>query len=175
MQQVYKEDRHQISMKEVACAEIQYTRKQKEQRRLFAAEDFARGMKAADVARKYNVHRSSASRWKRDFEEEGKKGLASQKGSGRPTKLSDQQKVTLADFLVEGAQKYGFETDLWTSKRVVKLIKKEFGINYHFNHIPKLLHALDFRPIKPAKQAAEKDENKKKEWLKTTWVKLKKT
>ncbi len=54
---------------------IRLTRKQLEQRRLLAAKDFAQGMKPVDVARKYNAHRSSASRWKRRFDKEGEKGL----------------------------------------------------------------------------------------------------
>ena len=140
-----------------------------------AAKDFAQGMKPADVARKYNVHRSSASRWKRTFGKEGEDGLTSQSSSGRPMKLTNEQKNHLTTLLVQGACSCGFETELWTGKRVSKLIKKEFGITYHFNHIPKLLHALDFRPVKPEKKAGEKDEGKKDEWLRTTWVHLKKT
>lgn len=153
---------------------IRLTRKQLEQRRLLAAKDFAQGMKPVDVARKYNAHRSSASRWKRRFDKEGEKGLGSQSSSGRPMKLNEGQKDQLVTLLIQGARTYGFETDLWTGKRVSKLIKKEFGVDYHFNHIPKLLHSLDFRPVKPERQAGEKDEEKKEEWLKTTWVQLKK-
>ena len=89
-------------------------------------------------------------------------------------KLNEGQKDQLVTLLIQGARTYGFETDLWTGKRVSKLIKKEFGVDYHFNHIPKLLHSLDFRPVKPERQAGEKDEEKKEEWLKTTWVQLKK-
>jgi len=154
---------------------IKLTREQLELRRLLAAEDFAFGMKPVDVARKYNVHRSSAARWKRVFEKEGKAGLFSQNSSGRPMKLTCKQKEQLTDFLIQGASAYGFETDFWTGKRVSELIKKEFGIKYHFNHIPKLLHSLDFRLVKPERKAAEKDDNKKEEWLRTTWVQLKKT
>ncbi len=154
---------------------IKLTREQLEQRRLLASEDFTARMKPADVARKYNVHRSSASRWKRAFEKEGKAGLLSQNSSGRPTKLTRNQKKQLTDFLIRGASAYGFETDLWTGKRVCELIKREFGIEYHFNHIPKLLHSLDFRLVKPERKAAEKDDSKKEEWLRTNWVQLKKT
>lgn len=153
---------------------IKLTRKQMEQRRILASEDLTNGMSQADVARKYSVYRSSVLRWEKRLEKEGKEGLKEKKAKGRPSKLNSYQEQQLTDLLVRGAQACGFEADLWTAKRVGMVVEREFGVVYHFKHIPKLLRSLDFRLIKPERKAAEKDDAKKEEWLKTTWVYLKK-
>ena len=153
---------------------IKLTRKQMEQRRILASKDLDAGMKQADVARKYGVYPSSVSQWVKRLKKEGKNGLKERKAKGKLSKLSRDQKEQLTGLLILGAQACGFENDLWTAKRVGIVIEREFGVVYHFRHIPKLLRSLDFRLIKPDRKAAEKDNAKKEEWLKTTWVHLKK-
>ena len=153
---------------------LKLTRKQMEQRRLMAAKDLSIGMKQADVARKYGVNRSNISRWTKTLKKEGKSGLQMRKAKGAEPKLDLKQRGLLVEILVAGAKNYGFKTDLWTGKRVCKVIEKEFGASYHFKHIPKLLRGLDFRLIKPKRQANEKNEEEKREWIKTTWEYIKK-
>ena len=153
---------------------IKLTRNQMEQRRMLASEDLANGMSQADVARKYGVYPSSVSRWVKRLQNEGKEGLKEKKAKGQSSKLNSDQKQQLTGLLILGAQACGFETDLWTAKRVGLLIEREFDVVYHFRHIPKLLRSLGFRLVKPDRKAAEKDDAKKEEWLRTTWVYLKK-
>jgi transposase len=73
------------------------------------------------------------------FSMEGNEGLCMRKAKGRKSKLNSNQKKMLVEILVSGAKKYGYKTDLWTSKRVCKVIEKEFEVEYHFKYIPKLL------------------------------------
>lgn len=153
---------------------IKLTREQMEQRRLMAAEDLLASMKQADVARKYGVNCSSVSRWAKTLRGEGKEGFRMRKAKGRKSKLTLEQKKDLVKILVSGAKTYGYKTDLWTSKRVCKVIEKKFGVKYHFKHIPKLLRALDFRPVKPKRQANEKNEEEKQKWINITWERIKK-
>lgn len=154
--------------------DIRMTRKQLEQRRYLAAKDLESGMPQADVARKYNVAESSVSRWAKSIREKGTHGLKRKKATGRPPKLTDEQKQELADILGKGALKYGFQTNNWTGKRVSAVIRKTFGVEYHYKHIPKLLRSMKFRKIKPKRKAMERDEEKRKEWLETTWEEIKK-
>ena len=153
---------------------LKLTRKQREQRRLMAAEDLSNGMKPADVARKYDVNRSNVSCWTKTLKKEGKTGLQMRKAKGAEPKLNLKQRESLVEILVAEAKNYGFKTDLWTGKRVCKVIEKDFGVSYHFKHIPKLLRILDFRLVKPKRQANEKNEEEKREWIKTTWEYIKK-
>jgi transposase len=154
--------------------DIKMTRKQLEQRRYMAAKDLESGMSQADVARKYNVAESSVSRWAKSIRENGKNGLKKRKATGRKTKLTDLQKQELAGILSKGALASDFQTNNWTGKRVSAVIKKNFGVEYHYKHIPKLLRSMKFRKVKPKRKAMERDEEKRIEWLGTTWEEIKK-
>jgi transposase len=76
--------------------------------------------------------------------------------------------------LEEGAQAHGWETDLWTSKRVSALIEKEFDIDYTPRHCSRRIRELGYRPVKPGEGAAEKDPEEKKRWLNEEGEQLKK-
>ncbi|UGT93490.1 helix-turn-helix domain-containing protein [Mycobacterium ostraviense] len=60
-------------------------------RRMAAADMFARGKRQVDVVDKLGVSAQTASRWHRTFLAEGKKGLAGAGRAGRLPKLSDEQ------------------------------------------------------------------------------------
>ena len=155
-------------------SDIELTRKQKEQRRLLAAKDLENGMTQAEVARKYHVDDSTACRWDKARKEKGLDGLKATKATGRPPKLSSRQKKELVETINAGALKSGFDTNNWTGKRVSALIKKNFGIEYHYKHIPKLLRSMKFRKVKPKRKAKERDEEKRKEWIENNWEEIKK-
>lgn len=156
-------------------SDIKLTREQKEQRRLLAAKDLEAGMTQAEVARKYHVADSTSCLWNQARKKKGIDGLRSTKSSGRPSKLSSEQKEELVKLLKAGAIKAGFETDVWFGTRVCELIKNQFGVNYHYKHIPKLLRELGFRLVKPKRRAHEQNEEVRQEWIETTWEEVKKT
>ena len=137
---------------------IELTRKQKEQRRFLAANDLENGMTQAEVARKYQVDDSTSCRWDQAHKKKGLDGLKATKASGRPSKLNPEQKEELIELLNGGAIKAGFQTDIWNGKRVSKLIKDHFDVDYNFKHIPKLLRTLGFRQVKPKRKAHEQNE-----------------
>lgn len=60
--------------------------------------------------------------------------------------------------LLDGALKYGYSTDLWTQRRVSEVIGREFGIQYHPNHMWRFLTGLGWSCQKPEKRARERDE-----------------
>jgi transposase len=155
-------------------SDIELTRKQKEQRRFLAAKDLEKGMSQAEVARKYHVDDSTACRWDQARKEKGLDGLKATKAPGREPKLSVEQKDELVELLKDGAVKSGFQTDIWTGKRVCELIKDQFDVDYHFKHIPRLLRALGFRQVKPKRKAHEQNEEKRQEWIENTWEYAKK-
>jgi len=153
---------------------VHLTREQMEERRFLAGADLEAGMKQTDVARKYGVSDATASRWAKTVRDEGIDGLKMHKATGQPTKLDEEEERQLVEILIAGPRAYGYKTDLWNSTRVAEVIRKEFRVTYHIHHIPKLLHRLGFRSIKPKRQAKEKSDKRKQEWLNTTWVHVKK-
>ena len=76
------------------------SRQELERRRLVAGEDLKSGMSQADIARKYNVHPSSACRWNKELQENGIKGLNRKKAPGASSKLSKDQQEALRKILL---------------------------------------------------------------------------
>jgi len=148
--------------------------KDKEARRLAAARDLLDGMPQVEVATKYGVKRQTVHIWKKWLDKKGLDGLTSRPRSGRPTKLNEEQCRALVEVLLKGPREQGFRTDAWNSRRVQRVIEQAFGVEYHVNHVPRLLRSLGFRPRKPDRQALEKDEAAKQAWLETTWEYCKK-
>ena len=52
---------------------------------------------------------------------------------------------------------HGYRTNLWTTARIAELIR-QFGIQYHRDHVGRLMHSLNWSPQKPERRALERDE-----------------
>jgi transposase len=76
--------------------------------------------------------------------------------------------------LLEGPEKLGYETPLWTCDRVGHLIQEEFGIRYHSGHVWKILRQLNWSPQRPAGRALERNEEAIAHWKRKTWPEIKK-
>src|SRR6266446_8679349 len=88
-----------------------------EVRRMEAARLLRAGLSQSEVARKVGVHRQSVSRWARELEESGVRGLRRAKRTGRPPKLSPAQLRDLERALKRGPAAFGFASGLWTASR----------------------------------------------------------
>jgi transposase len=145
-----------------------------QRRRSRAINLIEQGYTPVEVARIVGVDRRSVRRWKAAYNAQGKKALEAKPVPGRPPKLNERQKERLAEELLEGAQAHGFDTDLWTCPRVGQVIQKQFGVNYHEDHIGRLLHSMGFSPQKPQRRAVERDEQEIQRWVKEEWSRIKK-
>jgi len=158
---------------------VSLTREQKEQRRLAAAEELLETDKTqTQIAEDHGVTPAAVSDWKSTLEEEGIEGLKSTNDEGNQgpdSQLDDQDREQLVELLEQGAQAHGWETDLWTSKRVAALIEDEFDIDYTPRHCSRILRELGYRPVKPREGAAEKDPEEKERWLNEEAEELKKS
>jgi transposase len=146
-----------------------------ERRRLRALALLADGLLLSEVAQRIGVDRRSVRRWKAAAREQGEQGVRARAAPGRPSKLNPQQKRRLEALLLNGALAAGFHTDLWTCPRVAKLIKQRFGVDYHVDHLGRLLHDLGWSPQKPTRRAAERDEPEIRRWVREDWPRVKKT
>jgi transposase len=61
--------------------------------------------------------------------------LSSKKRTGRHSRMNRQWLRRLDRMLLKGPVEFGFETDQWTTERVVNLIEEKFGIHYHPDHL----------------------------------------
>jgi len=148
--------------------------KELEQRRQRAIALLEKGYQPVDVASMLGVERRSVRRWKATHRKKGEKGIQAKQASGRPPKLDRNDLRKLEKTLLKGSKKAGFPTDLWTCPRIAQLIRSLFGVNYHVDHIGRILHDLGWSPQKPERRAVERDETKIKEWIKVDWPRIKK-
>jgi len=93
-----------------------------------AARLLRQGLSQSAVAREVGVHRQSVSRWARELEQCGVRGLRKAKRSGRPAKLTAAQLRDLERALKRGPEALGFDTGLWTASRVRELIEYRTGV-----------------------------------------------
>jgi transposase len=106
--------------------------------------------------------------------QEGEKALRAAGRAGRKRRLDEKQRQRLVARLLEGPEKLGYETPLWTCERVAHLIEQEFGVRYHAGHVWKLLRQLNWSPQRPAGRALERNEEAIGEWKRKTWPAIKK-
>lgn len=128
-----------------------------------------------EIARRMECSPSSIMRWRDLWDALGEEGLKVRTATGRPAKMSEQQKSKLLELLLQGPMSFGWRTDVWTTKRVAELIRKKFSIDYHFTHVARILHALDWSPQKPERRALERNEAAIQQWKATDWERVKKT
>jgi transposase len=127
------------------------------------------------VARASGASLSSVVRWFQAFRRTGAKGLKPQPTPGRPCRLSGRQHRQLEKLLLQGAQAAGYSTDLWTLRRISKLIENHFGVRYTTSAVWRLLVAdLHWSTQKPVRKATQRDEAAIEEWKKRQWSQIKK-
>src|ERR1700726_5328294 len=145
-----------------------------EVRRMEAARLLRAGLSQSEVARKVGVHRQSVSRWARELEESGVRGLRQAKRTGRPPKLSPAQLRDLERALKRGPEAFGFASGLWTASRVRDLIEDRTGGRYHEDHVWRILRKLNWSCQRPTGKALERDEQAIRQWKKVMWPRIKK-
>ena len=145
-----------------------------ERRRMEAARLLREGLSQSEVARRVGVHRQSVSRWARELEESGVRGLRQAKRTGRPGKLSPARLRDLERALKRGPEAFGFATGLWTASRVRALIEYQSGVRYHEDHVWRILRKLNWTCQRPSGRALERDEQAIRQWKKVAWPRIKK-
>ena len=145
-----------------------------EQRRHTAIDLFRSGRQTVEIAHIVGATRRTIRRWKALYRQKGVRGLKAVPAPGRPMRLSVEQRNELEQVLLNGAKAVGYDTDLWTCPRVAEVIRRQFSVRYHVDHIGRLLHSLGWSPQRPQRKAMERDEQKVRSWIKGTWVRIKK-
>ena len=110
-----------------------------EQRRRRAVALLKRGLSMTEVAERVGTSVASVCRWKQAATAGGPAALAAKPVPGRPSKLTAAPCRRLVKLLAKGATAYGHPDERWTLRRIAKMIKREFGVEYHPNHIGRLL------------------------------------
>jgi transposase len=147
----------------------------REYRRQRAYDLKAAGWKQKDIAGALGVTEGAVSQWlKRAREEGGRDALRRRPPRGPTPRLSAEQRSRLRERLEQGAAAAGFEGNVWTSKRIVTVIRREFGVRYHRAHISRVVRALGLSLQKPMVRASQRDDAAIDRWRRERWPALKK-
>jgi len=133
------------------------TAEELERRRRRAVELVKQGESPARVAYFLGCGRSSVYTWieadRRDPE-----SLAAKPHPGPKPRLTDEQVRELEGLLRQGAKAHGWHNDLWSAQRVAQVIRRHFGVEYHVEHVRKLIRRrLHWSSQKPQRRAKQRD------------------
>ena len=143
-----------------------------EARRIIAARLFERATSLTEVAAVVGSSISSAHRWRKAWKHGSK--LRSKPHPGRAPKLSAHQQGELVAALAHGTRSWGYAPEGWTGPLVRDVIQRLFGVEFHPEYVPRLLHRLGWSPQKPERRARERNEADIARWRRESWPRLKK-
>jgi transposase len=143
--------------------------------RMQAADLFKEGVSQADIGRALGVSHQTVSDWHKLWAVGGKHALKRTGAPGRPRKVTDAELDKVERALQRGPKANGYPTDLWTLARVAEVIEATTGVKYHPGHVWKVLRRMGWSRQRPARQAAERNDEAIERWVNERWPRLKKT
>jgi transposase len=145
----------------------------REWRRLRAWELKQQGWQQREIAAALGVTEGAVSQWMSRGRQGGIAGLRHRPPPGPSSRLTPEQLAQLPELLAGGAEAFGFRGQIWTARRVTEVIRREFGVGYHFNHVGNLLRAAGWSPQKPLRRATQRNEAAVEHWRTERWPALK--
>jgi transposase len=116
-------------------------------RRLLALAEIYDGGARSDVARIDGIGLQVIRNWVVRFNADGPNGLIDRKAPGKPSKLNDRQRQTLAQIVENEPNPAIHGVVRWRLKDLVQWIWEEFGISLDETTVGRELKALGFRKI----------------------------
>ncbi|MFL6448028.1 MAG: transposase, partial [Bryobacteraceae bacterium] len=111
-----------------------------EKRRFEAVKLFEKGLNNSEIGRRLKASNQTVSRWRKEYQENGKVAM---RRAGRQPCLDEVDKARLVELLLQGPERLGYETPLWTCPRVAHLIEENFEVDYHPGHVWRILRQLN--------------------------------
>jgi transposase len=144
----------------------------REGRRLRAWALHQQGWMGSAIAEALGVTKGAVSRWLKRARGGGAEALYHQPPPGPTPRLTAEQLEQLPSLLAQGAEAFGFIGEVWTAKRVTAVIREEFGVRYHPDHVGRLLRTAGWSPQKPIRRATQRDEAAIERWITERWPAL---
>lgn len=117
------------------------------------------------VARAYGTDRTTIHRWLTRYQENEESGLVRKTVSGRPRKLQEIDNQSLKQIILSPASEYGFETDFWTTRRLIQVFQSEFEVKVSKQTVARRLHEAGLSYQKPEREYFELSEEEREEWV----------
>jgi transposase len=127
-----------------------------------------------EVSHRVGCSKASVCRWRQALAQGGAKALTAKPVPGRPRKLLEEHCRQLLAVLLKGAVAYGYPNELWTLDRIAEVIQREFGVDYHPNHVWRLLRQHCWSCQVPEWRAIQRDDTAIAHWKRYRWPHIKK-
>lgn len=120
----------------------------REERRQHAWTLKQQGWKQQDIAQALGVIEGAVSQWVKKAKQGGENALKAHPPKGAMPRLRAEplQEIPL---LAKGAPAYGFRGEVWTARRVAKVIEPTLGVRYSRDHVSYLLRKLGWGRQQP--------------------------
>jgi len=132
-----------------------------------AIEAVDRGMEVSLVAEVFGTDRATIHRWLQRYRLDGDEGLYRKPGSGRPRILEALTESELRRIILRPASEFGYESDLWSIKRVQAILQDTYKIRLSKDTVWRRLREAGLTYQKPERQYYELDERARQAWART--------
>ena len=140
-----------------------------------AVEAVLAGMPIVSVAEAYRTERTTIHRWLVRFREAGEQGLRRRPVDGRPRKLPDLNEKCLRAIVLKPASKYGYETDLWSVRRLHQVIREHYDASVSKHTVWRRLREAGLTYQKPEREYFQMDPKERQKWMQVTLPEIRET
>ena len=127
---------------------------------------FEQGTSQTEVAYRLGTSRQNAHRWHRRWQQGGRAALRAAGRAGRRAKLDTRARRQVERALRRGALEHGFDSGLWTLRRIAVVIERVTGVRHHPSHVCGSLVSWAGPLQRPQRRATERDEEQIARWVK---------
>ena len=142
-----------------------------ERRRRLALSKLQDGYTVAEVAEVLGVSERAVYLW----QAAGKRGVDGVKAKPPPRrkgKLTAHQERTVLTWFLRSPKSFGFNTELWTGRRVAEVIRRKWGVDFNWRYLLGWLKDRGITPQKPQRRAREAGRNAIDRWRSHDWPRL---
>lgn len=163
-----------------ALQEVEQRLKQEKSRRMFERYQtirlYLQGHDFNQIATSVGRSEYTVKEYIRTFRKHGLDGLKMKFSTGAPERLTKEQQAMLKHTIIDSLpHEVGFMSKFnWTLEIIASYIQREFGQEYSIRGVSKMMHRLGLSYTKPTYTLAAADEKKQKEFVETTFPRLKK-
>lgn len=146
--------------------------------RVRAVNAILNGQRKVDVAMAYQIDYSTLHRWCERYQSskaDDFTGLERRTGSGRPNLLNTDHRKELGTFVLKPASAFGYETDFWTCRRLIQVVKEYLDIIISQPTMWRLLRDMGLTYQKPERRYFEANDAERKKWMRYQVPRIKAT
>ena len=125
-----------------------------------------------EVAPVLGVHERSVFAWVALLNQKGPEGLRTRRRTGRPPKLTVNDKMRLKDWVRLAPKAFGFEGEYWTCVILQALLQQHTSATYSTGYIAALLRSFGCSWFKQEVVPNQADPETQRIWRKQTWPEL---